>query len=284
MGIDRHTFHMIQGLAAERPLGAVLTIGRQTVDFDAAGFGAPPADPAEAQYCEWILRALGASEADSLDISDYEGATHIGDLGAPMSLPRSYDTIVDSGSLEHVFDVATAFRNLIAFTAIGGRIIHALPVNNLSGHGFWQFSSDLIYALYSPENGFADTRVYYASSINPGAWWLVPPPTPGTRTELVSLEPIILLSVTTKQRHAEALRVVQPFYDTAWHEGLDALNIIAQPRPGFVRRLISGRTWGYRLLRNAYTILGLAFGTSRYALRGDRFALKKHEARGDRRP
>lgn len=284
MGIDLHTFRMIQGLAAKRPLGAVLTIGRQSVDFDASGVGPPPADPVEAKYCEWVLRALGASEAASLDISKYEGATHIGDLGAPMSLPRTYDTIIDAGSLEHVFDVATAFRNLIAFTAIGGRIIHALPVNNLSGHGFWQFSSDLIYALYSSENGFADTRVYYASSINPDDWRLVPPPGPGTRTELVSLEPVILLSVTTRQRHADALRVVQPFYDRAWNEGLDALNSHPQPRPGWVYRLISRRTWGYRLARNAYTIFGLAFGTSRYALRGKRFERKVHDAPGDGRP
>jgi hypothetical protein len=284
MGIDLHAFRMIQGMAAERPLGAVLTIGRQSVDFDASGIAAPPADPVEAQYCEWLLHALGASEADSLDVSDYESATHIGDLGAPMSLPRTYDTIIDSGSLEHVFDVATAFRNLIAFTAIGGRIIHALPVNNLSGHGFWQFSSDLIYALYSPENGFTDTRVYYASSINPSDWWLVPPPGPGTRTELVSLEPVILLSVTTRQRRADVLRVVQPFYDRAWKEGLDALNSHPQPRPGWVSRLISRRTWGYRLARNAYTILGLAFGTSRYALRGNRFARAVDVAPGDARP
>lgn len=274
MGIDLHTFRMMQGLAAERPLGAVLTIGRQSVDFDTAELGAPPADRAEAQYCEWVLRALGASEAASLDISDYEGATHIGDLGTPLELPRTYDTIVDAGSLEHVFDVATAFRNLIGFTAIGGRIVHALPVNNLSGHGFWQFSSDLIYALYSAENGFADTRVFYASSINTGEWRLVPPPGSGTRTELVSLEPVILLSVTTKRSAVVALRVVQPFYDTAWNEGADALVSHPQPRSGWLRAMMSRRSWGYRLARNAFTIAGLAFGTSRYALRGKRFARK----------
>ena len=138
----------------------------------------------------------------------------------------------------------------------------------------------LDYALYSSENGFADTQVYYTSSINPGDWRLVPPPEPGTRTELVSIEPVILLSVTTRQRHTDALRVVQPFYDRAWNEGLDALNSHPQPRPGWVYRLISRRTWGYRLARNAYTIFGLAFGTSHYALRGKRFERKVHDAPG----
>jgi hypothetical protein len=272
MGIDLHAFRLIEDIAALRPLGDVLTIGRQSVDFDASALGVPPGDPVQAQYCEWVLRAIGADQVASLDISDYESATHIGDLGAAMTLPRTYDTVIDAGSLEHVFDVATAFRNLISFTAIGGRIVHVLPVNNLSGHGFWQFSSDLIYALYSDQNGFAETRVYYASSINQGEWRLVPPPQLGTRTELVSLEPVILLSVTTKQRAVDALRVVQPFYDQAWSEGADTLVSHPPSRSNWLRALMTRRTWAHRLARNAYTIAGLALGTSRYALRGKRFA------------
>lgn len=271
MGIDLHSIRLIQDLAAQRPLGDVLTIGRQSVDFDASALGNPPADPVEAQYCEWVLRALGAGAVASLDISDYEGATHVGDLGAPMTLPRTYDTVIDAGSLEHVFDVAAAFRNLISFTAVGGRIVHVLPVNNLSGHGFWQFSSDLIYALYSDQNGFAETRVYYASSINQSEWRLVPPPQAGTRTELVSLEPVILLSVATKQREVAALRVVQPFYDQAWSEGAEVLVSHPSSHSSWLRALMTRRTWAHRLARNAYTIAGLALGTSRYALRGKRF-------------
>ncbi len=284
MGIDLHSIRLIEDLAAQRPLGDVLTIGRQSVDFDASALGDPPADPGEAQYCEWVLRALGAGTVASLDISDYEGATHIGDLGTPMVLSRTYDTVIDAGSLEHVFDVATAFRNLIAFTAVSGRIVHVLPVNNLSGHGFWQFSSDLIYALYSAGNGFADTRVYYASSINQGEWRLVPPPQVGTRTELVSLEPVILLSVTTKQHEVDALRVVQPFYDEAWSEGAEVLVSHPPSRSSWLRALMTRRTWAHRLARNAYTIAGLAFGTSRYALRGKRFTRRSPEAARDGKP
>ena len=271
MGIDFHSFRLIQRVAAEQSLGAVLTVGRQSVDFDATALGPPPSDPKDAQFCEWVLLALGATEAHSIDISNYEGATHISDLGQPTTLPRTYDTVIDAGSLEHIFDVATAFRNLIGFTAPGGRIVHVLPVNNLSGHGFWQFSSDLIYALYSAPNGFADTRVYYASSINPDEWRLVPPPRPGTRTELVSLEPVILLAVTTKQRSVDTLRVVQPFYDRAWNEGAETLDSDPSPRSNWLLRAFSRRSRFYRLARNAHLILGLALGRSRYALSGQRF-------------
>lgn len=271
MGIDLHTFRFVSGLARQRPLGRVLTIGRQGVDFDPALVGSPPADPAEAPYCEWAIRALGAEAVESVDISDYESATYVADLGVPTVLPSQFDTVIDAGSLEHVFDVVTAFRNVIGFTAKNGRIVHVLPVNNLSGHGFWQFSSDLLYALYADVNGFAETRVYYASSLNPDEWRLVPEPGAGTRTELVSIEPIILLSVTTKAREVERLRVTQPFYARAWDAG-DAAKL-AIPASGARRALATFRRFGlYRLLRNAWTVAGLFTGASPYAMRGRRFA------------
>ncbi|HEX4847034.1 MAG TPA: hypothetical protein VFV30_02725 [Novosphingobium sp.] len=272
MGIDLHTFRFMQGLARSRPLGRVLTIGRQNVDFDPALAGAAPAEPDRARYCEWAFEALGAETVSSVDVSDYENATYVADLGQPTDLPQQFDTVIDAGSLEHVFDVVTAFRNVIGFTAIGGRIVHVLPVNNLSGHGFWQFSSDLLYALYAPNNGFGETRVYYASGLNPDAWHLVPEPHPGTRTELVSLEPVILLSVTTKLRAVDSLSVMQPFYAKAW-EGTEAVQSKpASPSPVRQAAKRLRGTAAYRLARNAYTVAGLLFGTSRYALSGSRFA------------
>ena len=271
MGIDLHTFRFVSGLSRQRPLGRVLTIGRQGVDFDPALAGTAPTDPAAASYCEWAFVALGADVVESVDVSDYEHATYVADLGHPASLPSRFDTVIDAGSLEHVFDVVTAFRNVIGFTAENGRIVHVLPVNNLSGHGFWQFSSDLLYALYSSPNGFAETRVYYASSLNPDEWRLVPEPKPGSRTELVSIEPVILLSVTTKLRDVAQLSVMQPFYAQAWDRH-DAAEVASAPRAG--RRAIAAfRRFGlYRLLRNTYTVAGLLFGSSRYAMSGSRFA------------
>jgi hypothetical protein len=100
-----------------------------------------------------VLLALGATSVDSLDVSDYENATIVLDLGKPCCFNQRFDTIIDFGSLEHIFDAATAFRNLVDLCEMGGRIMHLLPVNNLNGHGFWQFSSDLIHSLYCGPNG-----------------------------------------------------------------------------------------------------------------------------------
>lgn len=281
MGIDLHTFRFLEELAAESRLGDVLTIGRQALDCDPAHLEAARPQGRDGTYCEWALRGLGAHLVESVDVSGYEAATHVADLGFPASLPRRYDMVVDAGSLEHVFDVATAFRNVIGFAALGGRIVHVLPVNNLSGHGFWQFSSDLLYSLYSDQNGFADTRVYYASSIDPAVRWLVPRPGAGTRTEIVSIEPVILLSVTTRRRGVERLSVQQPFYARAWDEGSHEALITTTRKRRF--DLATLRRFAlFRWARNAYTCVGLATGRSPFAMSARRFARHSTGRRGNR--
>ncbi|MBX9815536.1 MAG: hypothetical protein A4S12_11835 [Proteobacteria bacterium SG_bin5] len=276
MGIDRHAFHLIARLAREAPLGDVLTIGRQCVDFDARALGFTPPPGAAARYCEWLLLALGARSVASLDVSAYEGATHIADLGAPIDLPDRFDTVIDAGSLEHVFDVATAFRNCIALTRPGGRIAHILPVNNLSGHGFWQFSSDLLHTLYAPGNGFAETRVFHASSLDATRWWEVPAPAPGARTEVVSIEPLILLATTRKRAEVARLSVQQPFYANDWRGAAPSPLAAPQAKPSLRARLrgLAVARW----LRNAGLLAGLALGRSRYSVRHRRFTARDPRA------
>lgn len=272
MGIDIHAFNFLALQSRKRPLGDVLTIGRQSLSLppdyvaDRLGASVSSADG----YCEPLLAAMGASSAASIDFSDYEGPTHVGDLSVPLSLDRKFDTIVDSGSLEHVFDVASAFRNCIGFCSVGGRIVHILPVNNLSGHGLWQFNADLMFSVYSEQNGFRGTEVYYASGIDFSSWYRVPKARPGTRIEAASVEPIVLLSVTEKFKDVERLQVVQPFYAIAWSEG-DASKVVSSPRGhlllGLVRTVLKRRGRFINLLRNLWFVWGLASGRSRFSIR-----------------
>jgi hypothetical protein len=181
----------------------------------------------------------------------------------------------DSGSLEHVFDLASAFRNTINLCKIGGRIIHFLPANNLNGHGFWQFSSDLLYSIYSEENGFLETAVYYASSLDPSFWYNVPVAKPGVRIEIVSLEPIILLSVTRKVRDVESISVMQPFYAPTWNpENASRTRTAAKNAPrvkNIVRRVLARHGRLRNWIRNFHLILGLITGLSHYSLKCSRF-------------
>lgn len=271
MGINAHAFNFVMYQAARAPLGRMLTIGRQSLNLDQKFLDGKLGKPVEpSPYCEPAFLALGAESVDSLDVSDYERATLVTDLGKPFRFDRRFDTIVDAGSLEHIFDTATAFHNLIGLCETGGRIMHFLPVNNLNGHGFWQFSSDLIHSLYCARNGFSDTKVYYASNLDPRTWYEMPEAKPGVRVEIVSIEPIILLSVTRKIADVAEIEVSQPFYAPAWQGGdvpppenrtLASVSLKA--------RLNAILPRGAKLsiiLRNMYLLYGLATGSGRYAL------------------
>jgi SAM-dependent methyltransferase len=276
MGIDVHTFNFLRLQAQAAPLGDVLTIGRQSVSLPPGfmeqhlGRGLDAGDG----YCEPLLRALNATSVASLDFSDYEKATYVADLNQPTRLERQFDTVVDAGSLEHIFDVAMAFRNVAGLCKVGGRVVHVLPVNNLNGHGFWQFSSDLLYSVYSRHNGFEDTQVFYASSLDFSTWYRAPAALPGRRVEVVSVEPVILLSVTRKVADNAFTSAVQPFYLEAW-DAHDPASL-RQPKAGnglrtTVKRLLKDRPTAAGLVRNALLIAGLATGRSRFSMRNPQF-------------
>jgi hypothetical protein len=60
----------------------MLTIGRRSPDIDQKFLSAKLGNPVESSpYCEPAFRALGAASVDSLDVSDYESATLVTDLG-----------------------------------------------------------------------------------------------------------------------------------------------------------------------------------------------------------
>ncbi len=103
-----------------------------------------------------FFETLGFPSASMLDVSDYEGADITADLNDPNMADKvsgQFDLIYDSGTLEHVFDMPTALRNLTKLTRIGGVVIHATPSNGFLDHGFWQVSPDL-YKSYYTQAGF----------------------------------------------------------------------------------------------------------------------------------
>jgi hypothetical protein len=63
-------------------------------------------------YADGFFEALGAEELICTDVSDYEGATLIHDMNAP--LPAAYagkfDLVFDGGTLEHIFNFRARFE------------------------------------------------------------------------------------------------------------------------------------------------------------------------------
>ena len=211
-------------------------------------------------YCEPILeRYFGASDCHSIDNSDYEGATFVADLNEPVSAPSltGYEVVLDLGTLEHVFDVRTAFANVDRFASIGGTIAHSLPANQQCGHGFYQFSPEFFYSYYSQERGFSSTTVFVVREEFPDVWFRVPAPTEGHRALIQGGASLYAVCLTEKVNLASPQTGVQQSdYRWAWERGKQEQSAFSfapgegsQPSNGLRRKL--ARVPAARALRDA---------------------------------
>lgn len=113
-------------------------------------------------YSEPFLNLLGASVIKSVDISDYEGANIIHDMNEPMDpTDEKYSLVIDSGSLEHIFNFPIAIKNCMKLVKENGYFIGISPTNNFFGHGFYQFSPELYFRIFNPDNGFEIVKMYF---------------------------------------------------------------------------------------------------------------------------
>jgi hypothetical protein len=192
MGIDLHNLALLahardRGVSFARSIG----IGRQALFVDPPELerhralrGLPPLREPPAggpRYFEPLLSQwFGAATVDSVDASAYEQATVLHDMNQPWPAGQpglgSYDAVLDFGCLEHVFDFPVAWRNCVALCRTGGHLLHALPANNLSGHGFYQFSPELFFNLYQARRGFELLGLWFALKAEPRYWWQVADP------------------------------------------------------------------------------------------------------------
>ena len=175
MGLNVNATKLLLRLRSEGfEYGKVITLGRQRLNLSKSDlhtnlrtFGYKDDARALKQknngYCEPFLELLGATRVDSMDVSDYEKATLLHDLNQPIgdNHKGTYHTVIDSGTLEHVFNFPTAIRNCMELLEPGGHFIGITPCNNFFGHGFYQFSPELYYRVFSEENGFKVRHMYF---------------------------------------------------------------------------------------------------------------------------
>jgi hypothetical protein len=129
-------------------------------------------------YCEELFKFLGASMIDSLDVNSYEAATVVHDLNCPLPdhLHGKYTLVFDGGALEHVFNVAVAFQNVLRLATRGGRIVSLTPCNNLMGHGFYQFSPELFFRVFNNGETSAINYLLLYHANGRGDWFSVADP------------------------------------------------------------------------------------------------------------
>jgi SAM-dependent methyltransferase len=97
----------------------------------------------------------GFSHYDDIDFVPDEGVTIVHDMNTPLpEHVKGYDLVVECGTMEHIFDVAQVFKNMIQLCEVGGTVFHASPLTWLN-HGFYNFSLTLFYDVYR-NNGFDD--------------------------------------------------------------------------------------------------------------------------------
>ena len=208
MGLD---INAVQFLIAARKRGTdfgdVLMIGRQDLNVYPAKMrrvltkaGLPgelfAPDAPDTGYAESVFKSLGARSIASLDASSFEGAEFVHDLNQPVGaeLKQRCDLVYDGGTLEHVFNFPVALQNCMEMIREGGRFIAHTCTNNWCGHGFYQFSPELFYSVFSPGNGFEVERMIVHVVGPYGRWYEVANPQAiRSRVELFNSFPLQLL-------------------------------------------------------------------------------------------
>ena len=217
MGIDIHAINALRLMSRSDPLGKVATMGRQGLHVPEPQLKKMGYSGGFDEFCEdFLVTHFNAIEVESFDYSDFEGATHIVDLNNPIGFDAIYDTVIDAGTLEHVFDVVQALKNVSRICKVGGRILHILPVNNLVNHGFWQFSPELFFSLYSAHNGYSDTQAFLVYPSDPDSWYEITPPTNGRWDYFASSLAIYAVVMTRKSTQMNDWDVQQSQYISDW--------------------------------------------------------------------
>jgi hypothetical protein len=223
VGLGYHGLQFLRFAAKQAQFGRVATIGRQELGLDrkeVCSLIDVGAEYEHEKYCDSLLvQHFGATCVDSWDYSDYEGASHVADMNKPLNEGlSSYDTVIDYGSLEHVYNAPQALLNVSEMCRDGGQILHMVPGNNFCGHGFWQFSPELFFSLYCESNGYSDTRVFLASEYRTDTWYEVTKPESGQRANVISFTPTFVLCRTVKARKSCHDSVQQSDYIHTWQQ------------------------------------------------------------------
>jgi hypothetical protein len=252
MGID---YPSAQLLCCAKNIGVdfsdTMTVGRQHVllppDATASILSAigTPRELASAimagQFAEPLFALLGAKQISSVDASDYEQATHIHDFNQPLpaSLANRFSVVHDGGTIEHVFNIQQAFKNCMEMVRVNGHFIQVNEANNYMGHGFWQFCPELIYRIFSRENGFQIKAVL----LHDGTWYKVDDPAVHhCRVELMNDRPTYICTIAQRveDRRIFARFPQQSDYVEAWKQTLEPRHETRSSLPRFsIRRMIS---------------------------------------------
>jgi hypothetical protein len=156
----------------------MLTLGRQHIHVDAHNYNIllknynVTIENCYSLNCEKMFVDMGYQSVDSMDCSSYENATIIHDLNTKIVIDKKYDYIYDGGTIEHVFNIPQVFENVINLLNIDGIFCSVTVNNNLSGHGFYQFSPEIFLSCFLPKYGMELQELYIAKVNTLSTEWI----------------------------------------------------------------------------------------------------------------
>jgi hypothetical protein len=197
--------------------------------------------PAFGEFSEpWFKACMGCEVVDSIDASGFEGASLVHDMNldvAQSSLCENvvgrYDSVIDAGSLEHIFNTPVALKNCMQMVRPGGFLCLASVANNFCGHGFYQFSPELFFRVLQPENGFDHLEVLLLCHPYPGAelsrsqriYRVNDPLRLGHRVGLVTRNPVMVIASAQRTQSLDMFKSPpqQSDYRKLWDQDSESL-------------------------------------------------------------
>ncbi|HLG33689.1 MAG TPA: hypothetical protein VI757_02330 [Bacteroidia bacterium] len=184
------------------------------------------------EFCEPLFKILGAEHIDSIDYSAYQNATLIHDLNFPVpeNYKNRYSCVVDGGTIEHIFNFPVAVRNCMEMLAPDGHYIGITPANNQMGHGFYQFSPELYFRIFSEDNGFRIKKMFVTLPAGDEVWYEVADPkSVKSRGTIINSYPLSLMFIAEKIAVMPVFSTApqQSDYSFAWNtfESLEKKNV-----------------------------------------------------------
>jgi hypothetical protein len=197
-------------------------------------------------FAEPLLKLLGAEHTTSIDASAYEGASVVHDMNLPLrdDLRNAFSLVIDAGTLEHIFNFPTAIKSCMEMIAEGGHLLIMTPANNFTGHGFYQFSPELFFRIFSASNGFVVDRAIVCETSPEAPWYQVTDPAAaGRRVELTTTRPTYIMVQARRVRLVPIFAEIpqQSDYTVLWKES-SGKTPTGRPGwvPSFPERLIRG--------------------------------------------
>jgi hypothetical protein len=155
------------------------------------------------EYTDGFFSAAGIPKLDVLDISDYEGANVIQDLN---------------------LNINQGLEKIKSLCLPGGYVLTLSPANNWLGHGFCQFSPELLFRNCDETQGWEVKAMYIVrKSLVRAAWYEFPDPKVKERRGNLHSRGLTCVGVIARKRmEKDSIDPVQQSdYELAW----DASNI-----------------------------------------------------------